>query len=84
MHWHERLPIIGLLVGAAGPVLGGLVEDRGFRVVAARVVGIRSFRVLFVAPEQLARATAIEGIEHVVVHGLHRFRGSGRGAELHI
>ena len=84
MHWHERLPIIRLLVGAAGPVLGRLVEDRRVRVVAARVVAIRPFRVLLVAPEELARATAIQRIEHVVVHGLHRFRGCGRGAELHV
>ena len=84
MHWHERLPIIRLLVRAAGPVLGRLVEDGRLRVVAARVVAIRSLGVLLVAPEQFARPTSVKGIEHVVVHRLHRFRGLRRTTELHI
>ena len=84
MHWHERLPIIRLLVRAAGPVLGRLVEDRGLRVVAARVVGVGSFRVLFVAPEQLTSPTAIQRIQHIIIDGLHRLRGRRRTAELYI
>ena len=84
MHWHERLPIIRLFVGAAGPVLCRLVEDRGFRVVAARVIGVRPFRVLLVAPEELARATAIKGIQHIIINSLHRLRSRGRTTKFHI
>ena len=53
-------------------------------MVAARVVAIRSFGVLFVAPEQLARATPIQGVEHVVVDRLHRLRGSWCGAKFNV
>ena len=84
MHWHERLPIIRLLVRAAGPVLGRLVEDRGFRVVSASVVAIRSLGVLLITTEQLARATPIEGIQHIIIHRLHRFWLSRRRPELHV
>jgi hypothetical protein len=45
---HEALPVVRLLVGTTTPIFGGLVKNGRFRVVAARVVAIRSFGVLLV------------------------------------